>query len=83
VTPEKYLEAHIREALATDARTNLLDPQVTIAAGKVFLLATVESEERRLAIEVVVREVIPPELEIINEICVDCFDTPTTTEERI
>jgi hypothetical protein len=83
MTPEKYLEAHIREALATDARTNLLDPQVTIAAGKVFLLATVESAERRLAVELVVREIIPPELEIINEICIDCFDAPTTGEERI
>jgi hypothetical protein len=83
MTPEKYLEAHIREALASDPRTNLLDPQVTIAAGKVFLLATVESEERRLAVEVVVREVIPPDVVLVNEICVDCFDAPTTTEERI
>jgi hypothetical protein len=78
-----YLEAHIREALATDTRTNILDPQITITAGKVFLLATVESEERRLAIELVVREVVGPDVIIINEICVDCFDAPTTTEERI
>jgi hypothetical protein len=49
----------------------------------VFLLATVESAERRLAVELVVREIIPPELEIINEICIDCFDAPTTGEERI
>lgn len=78
-----YLEAHIREALATDPRTNILDPQITITAGKVFLLATVESEERRLAVELVVRDVIGPDIELINEICVDCFDTATTTEERI
>jgi osmotically-inducible protein OsmY len=78
-----YLEAHIREALATDPRTNILDPQITIAAGKVFLLATVESEERRLAVERVVRDVIGPDVELVNEICVDCFDTATTTEERI
>jgi hypothetical protein len=83
MTPDRYLEAHIREALATDARTNILDPEVTIAGDKIFLLATVESEERRIAVEIVVRELIGPDVIIVNEICVDCFDTATTTEERI
>ena len=82
MTPD-YLEAHIREALATDARTNVLDPQITITAGKVFLLATVESEERRAAIELVVRDLLPPDMVLVNEICVDCCDAPTTAEERI
>ncbi len=83
MTPEKYLEAHIREALATDARTNILDPQLTIAAGKVFLIATVESEERRLAVELVVREVTPEGMQIISEIRVDSYEAPTMFEERI
>ncbi len=83
MTPEKYLEAHIREALATDARTNILDPQLTITAGKVFLIATVESEERRLAVELVVREVTPEGMQIISEIRVDSYEAPTMFEERI
>ena len=83
MTPEMYLEAHIREALAMDARTNVLDPQLTIAAGKVFLIATVESEERRLAIELVVREVTPEGMQIISEIRVDSYEAPTMFEERI
>jgi len=81
--PDKYLEAHIREAVGADERTNLLDLQVTITAGKVFLLGAVESEERRSAVEMVVREVTPAELEIINEMSIEPFDAPSTSEERI
>ena len=81
--PDKYLEAHIRDAVGTDGRTNLLDLQVTITAGKVFLLGAVESDERRLAVEIVVREVIPRELEVVNEMSVDPWDGPSTGEVRI
>lgn len=79
----KYLEARIREALATDDRTNYLDPQVTIAAGKVFLMGNVESEERRLEVETVVREVTPGHMQVINDIWVERFDAPTAAAERI
>lgn len=81
--PEKYLEARIREALATDDRTNYLDPQITIAAGKVFLMGQVESEERRAITEVVVREVTPGEFQIVNEIWVERYDAPILADERI
>lgn len=81
--PDKYLEAHIRDALATDDRTNLCDSQVTIAAGKVFLLGTVESEERRAAAEAVVREVTPEGMEIVNEMYVEANEAPPTVAERI
>jgi hypothetical protein len=81
--PDKYLEARIRDALATDDRTNYLDPQIAIAAHKVFLMGPVESEQRRSAIEEVVREVTPPDMEIVNELCVEQFDAPVTAEEKI
>ena len=81
--PDKYLEARIRDALATDDRTNYLDAQITIAAGKVFLMGQVESEERRTMTEVVVREVTPGELQIINELWVERYDAPILADERI
>lgn len=80
---DKYLEARIREALATDDRTNYLDSQITIAAGKVFLMGQVESEERRSFAEVVTREITPAGMQIINEISVESYDTPATADERL
>jgi hypothetical protein len=81
--PDTYLEARIRDALATDDRTNYLDPQIAIAANKVFLMGPVESEQRREVIETVVREVTPPDIQIVNELCVEHFDAPVTAEEKI
>lgn len=80
---DKYLEARIREALATDDRTNYLDPQITIAAGKVFLMGRVESEERRSYAELVAREIAPAGMQIINEISVERYDAPAVAGERI
>lgn len=82
--PLQYLEAHIREALATDDRTNFLDPEITIAGGKVFLMGSVESDELRAAMEAVVREVAPPDMTIVNELCVEHYDSPAASAgERI
>jgi hypothetical protein len=81
--PPKYLEARIREALATDDRTNTLDLQVTIAANKIFLIGKVESHARRRACSDVVRDVTPDEMQIVNELSVATYENPPEREERV
>jgi hypothetical protein len=69
----QYLVARVRQLLAEDGRTNLLDVQVRIVGNKLFLAGSVESSMRRQAAETVAREVVPPEMDIINEICVETY----------
>jgi hypothetical protein len=78
--PTKYLVARITEALAQDERTNALDVQVLLSGGKVFILGRVSSSERRRAAEQVVREVLPPNTSLVNELCVQTFSEPTEPE---
>jgi len=78
----KHLVAHIREALAEDDRTNLLDVQVRIAAGRVFLLGQVGSNSQRSSAEEVAREIVPLGMTVVNELCVVTYSEPTD-QERI
>lgn len=66
--PVTFLVGRLREALAEDPRTNSLDIQVTIAAGKVFLIGDVGTPEMRHAAECVVRELVPEGHVIVNEL---------------
>ncbi len=79
-TTFKYLEAHVREALAEDDRCNMLDVQIRVADQRVFLIGVVESEERRVAAEEVVRERLPNAMEVVNQLCVAKYDRPTEAE---
>lgn len=76
----KYLVARIHDALATDERTNALDVQVLMTAGKVFIIGRVSAIERRRAVEQVVREILPPDTPLVNELCVQTFSEPTEPE---
>jgi osmotically-inducible protein OsmY len=76
----KYLEAHIREALAEDDRCNMLDVQIRVADDRVFVIGVVESEHRRLAAEEVVREQVPTSMEVVNQLCIGKYDPPTEAE---
>jgi osmotically-inducible protein OsmY len=78
--PVKYLVARIREALAEDPRTNVLDIEVKISGDQLFLLGPVESHERREAVEAVVRESIPVEWAIVNELWVPDYSHRTAAE---
>ncbi len=78
--PTKYLVGRLRQALAEDPRTNLLDVQITIRAGKAFLLGQVESAELRSAAEAVAREQLPPGLTVVNELWITTYGAPTETE---
>jgi hypothetical protein len=64
--PEDYAIQRVRDALAADERVAEMGVQVHIAAGKVFLTGQIPTEERRQAVGVVAREVLPG-YEIHNE----------------
>ena len=65
----EYLLGKLEEAFASDARVSTLDIRVAIAHGRLHLTGEVPTEERRLAVEQVAREVLP-ELEVRNEVTV-------------
>jgi hypothetical protein len=75
-----HLVARIREALAEDPRLNELDIQVTITAGKVFLLGEVNSEERRRIATQVAAEIIPDDMELVNDLWVAHYKESPETE---
>ncbi len=76
--PVKYLVGRLRQALAEDPRTNILDVQITIRAGKAFLMGQVDSQAIKEAVEVVAREALPPDLDLINELWVATYGLPPT-----
>jgi osmotically-inducible protein OsmY len=76
----KYVVAHVREALAEDERTNLLDVQVRVEAGKLYLFGQVVSRERREAAEQVAREIAPPDMPLVNELWVETYLEPSEPE---
>lgn len=78
--PVKYLVARVREVLAEDPRTNVLDVDVKISNTQVFLMGQVESEARRVAIEEVVRETLSSEFDIINELWITDYTHRTAAE---
>ena len=68
-----YRVGHLRQLLAKDPRTNILDVEVRIVGDRVFLRGNVESDALRAAAAVVVREAIPPEMEVVNEVWVTAY----------
>lgn len=71
--PAKYLVAKVREALAQDERTNVLDIQVRVAGAHVYLMGTSEAAARREAVEKVVQELLPVGMVLHNNISVACY----------
>lgn len=78
--PAKYLVAKIREALAQDPRTNVLDVQVRVAAERVYLMGTLELEERREAVQTVVQELLPDGMTLFNNIAIACYSAEPAEE---
>ncbi len=64
---------YLRQLIAKDPRTNLLDVQVRIIGNRVFVAGTVEYASLRAAVEQVVREAIPADMEVVNDICVTAY----------
>ena len=69
----QYRAAQLRQLLAKDPRTNLLDVEVRIVGNRVFLAGTVESAVLRASAEVVAREAIPPDMEVVNDTWVTAY----------
>ncbi len=78
--PKAYLVAHVREALARDARTSELHVDVTLAGQRIFLTGEVASEEHRRAVGEVVTELCP-DYEVHNETAVPPLESPAEPEQ--
>jgi len=68
--PKSSLVGRLTAALAEDERSNALDVQITVAGGKLFLIGTVPTEERRRAIEAVVTEAVRGQMPVVNNLSV-------------
>ena len=68
-----YRVGRLLQLLAKDPRTNVLDVQVRIVGHRVFLSGNVESPVLRAAVEEVIREAIPPEMEVVNNVWVTAY----------
>jgi osmotically-inducible protein OsmY len=77
---DRYVEARVREALASDARTNELGIEVAVAGGKVHLSGTTATRDRKKAIGQVAREVLG-DRDVVNEVTVPELFEPATAEE--
>ncbi|HJS74120.1 MAG TPA: BON domain-containing protein [Vicinamibacteria bacterium] len=77
-TAPEYIIAHLREALAHDDRTNVLDIGLHIDEGTLFLTGRVESEQQRESIEAVVRETAPEGIALVNKIQLATYGPPET-----
>ena len=64
---------HLKQLLATDPRTNLLDVELRVVDRRVFIAGSVESAVLAAAAEQVIREALPPEMEVVNNLCVEAF----------
>ena len=74
----EYVIAHLREALANDERTNVLDIGLRIDGGTLYLTGRAESETQRASIEAVARETAPAGLTLVNEIQLATYGPPET-----
>lgn len=81
--PDQYVVEQIRRALAEDSRAGVLDVDVAVAGGKVFLTGTVATAERLAAISEVVGELLP-DRQVHNELAVDQLSLePDSAARRI
>lgn len=78
--PAKYVVGRIRQALAEDSRTNILDVQISVRGTKVYLLGQVDSALLRKAVEAVTREVLPHDFGLVNELWIANYAVPPETE---
>lgn len=63
---DDYIAAHMQEALARDPRVNEPELEVQVVNRRVFVTGVVPTNERREAIEAVVRDV-SPDLDVENQ----------------
>ena len=81
IEPHKYLIGRVRQALAEDSRTNQLDIQVSVTAGKLYLIGMVGCQSRRGAAEQVAIETVADKIQVVNELWVETYEEPTGLDE--
>lgn len=75
-----YLAEKVRLAFAQDDRTHLLCLTVAVRQDRLYVSGVVDSAERRDVAEQVAREVVNGLVYVINEIQVEQYFAPTTSE---
>lgn len=76
----KRLVARMRECLATDPRTNLLDVTVKVAQSHVHLIGEVPSAELRAACREVAEEMLPEDMTLVDELWIGKYNEPGRKE---
>jgi osmotically-inducible protein OsmY len=76
---DAYVAAHVQEALARDQRVNEPELEVQVVNGRVYVTGVVPTNERREAVEAVVRECCP-EFEVENQTTVARYPEAGETE---
>ena len=76
----KHLVGHIREALATDPRTNLLDVTIKVAGSSAFIIGEVGSLALKRAAAEVATEVLPAGMELVDELWITKHTEPGRPE---
>jgi len=66
---DQYVIQRVREALAHDPRVGELELGVDVRGDRLFVTGTVQTEERRVAVEEVAAEAAP-EMEVHNQVLV-------------
>lgn len=75
-----YLAEHIKEGLATDERTHMLDVIVDVRGTHVYLVGSVSCEQRRAVAGQVVRELVSEHMQVVNSLHIERYDEPTEAE---
>ena len=58
----------------------MLDVTVKVAGGKAFIIGAVSSDERKRAAREVASEVLPPDMELIDELWIAKYNEPGKPE---
>lgn len=74
-----YLANHIAQALATDARTHMLDVSVCASSDCIYLSGTVSSRERVQLVEEVAREQAQG-TPLVNALSIAHYSEPLSAE---
>jgi len=77
--PLEYVAAHLAEALACDPRVNELGLQIAVRGTKLYVSGSVQTDERRAAIDEVAAE-LALGFEVHNQTVVTAFVEPDSVE---
>ncbi len=78
--PSDSLLARLRQRLAEDPRTNLLDPDLEVRHGVLHVEGEVESEAAMTAVEQVVAELLPEGMEFVSRLWIVSYTAPSGAE---